>query len=256
MLQALLHSKLKDSFENTSFSPSEDTLTSSVFGILQYLPDDTLWNIVRNSCGEEKENLPETIGEIEYIDFWPQYPAVEGLTTNRRYVEPDVLLVTKKYYVIIEAKKYDGGGQRLTQWKNEIISINSEDNTKEILFVAMGGNSTLMHEEISVELKNAEVRNYIINRGSWFNLLNEIQKKEINNETSRLVNDVTRAMNRHGFVQIEWMDSLKHNKTISTESIKTISSWKSHRIIFLEDFNKSKLKINTNSINTIWNPIN
>ena len=255
MLQALLHSKLKDSFENPSFRPSEDTLTSSVFGILQYLPDDTLWNIVRNSCGEGMENLPETIGEIEYIDFWPQYRGVEG-TTNSSYVEPDVLLVTESFYVIIEAKKYDGGGQYLAQWKNEIRAINNEDDTKEILFVAMGGNSTLMHEEISVELKNAEVRNYIINRGSWFNLLNEIQKIERNNETSRLVNDVTRAMNRHGFVQINWLDSLMHNKAISTESIKTINRWKSHRIIFLEDFNKSKLKINTNSINTIWNPIN
>lgn len=52
MLQALLHSKLKASFENPSFTPSEDTLTSSVWGLLQYLPDDTLWQIVRKSCGE------------------------------------------------------------------------------------------------------------------------------------------------------------------------------------------------------------
>lgn len=251
MLQALLHSKLKASFDNPSFRPSEDTLTSSVFGILQYLPDDTLWQIVRNSCGEGKQFLPETIGEIEYIDFWPKYRDVEG-TTNRSYVEPDVLLVTKKYYVIIEAKKFDGGGQYLTQWKNEIRAINNEDDTKEILFVAMGGNSTLMHEEISVELKNAEVRTYIINRSSWFNLLNEIQKIESSKERNRLVTDVTQAMNRHGFIQIKWLNSLMHNKTISTESITTINRWKSHRIIFLEGFKK---KININSINTIWNPI-
>ena len=254
MLQALFHSKLKDSFENPSFTPSEDTLTSSVFGLLQYLPDEALWKVVRNSCGEGKENLPETIGKIEYIDFWPQYRGVEG-TTNSRFVEPDVLLATERYYVIIEAKKYDGGGQFLTQWKNEIRAVHNKDDTKEILFVAMGGNSTLQHEEISVELKNAEVRNYIINRGSWFNLLNEIQKIERNNETSRLVSDVTQAMNRHGFLQIKWLDSLKNNKTISPESIRTITKWKSHRILFLDDFNKSKRIINTNSINTIWNPI-
>ncbi len=254
MLQALLHSKLKASFENPSFSPSEDTLTSSVFGILQYLPDDTLWQIVRNSCGEGLENLPESIGKIEYVDFWPQYRNIEG-TTNSSYVEPDVLLVTERYYVIIEAKKYDGGGQYLTQWKNEIRALNNEDDTKEILFVAMGGNSTLTHEEISVELKNNVVRNYIINRGSWFYLLNEIQKIEGNNETNRLVDDVTRAMNRHGFMQVIWLNTLKHNKTISTESITTITKWKSYRRLFLEDFNKSNSNINTNSINTIWNPV-
>ena len=229
MLQALLHSKLKASFENPSFSPSEDTLTSSVFGILQYLPDDTLWQIVRNSCGQGNQFLPETIGEIERIDFWPQYSDVEG-TTNRSYVEPDVLLVTEKYYVIIEAKKYDGGGQYLTQWENEIRAVNNEDDTKEILFVAMGGNSTLEPDEISVELKKG-VKTYIINRGSWYNLLNEIQNMGGNNETNRLLDDVTRAMNRHGYMQIIWLKS------------------------FLEDFNKCNKKINTNSIKTIWNPI-
>ena len=119
----------------------------------------------------------------------------------------------------------------------------------------MGGNSTLTHEEISVELKNNVVRNYIINRGSWFNLLNEIQKIEGNNETNRLVDDVTRAMNRHGFMQVIWLNTLKHNKTISTESITTITKWKSYRRLFLEDFNKSNSNINTNSINTIWNPV-
>lgn len=229
MLQALLHSKLKASFENPSFSPSEDTLTSSVFGILQYLPDDTLWQIVRNSCGKGKQFLPETIGKIEHIDFWPQYGDVKG-TSNSSYVEPDVLLVTEKYYVIIEAKKYDGGGQYPIQWKNEIRAVNNEDDTKEILFVAMGGNSTLKPKEISVKLKKG-VKTYIINRGSWFNLLNEIQNMGGNNETNRLLADVTKAMNRHGFMQVRWLKP------------------------FLEDFNKRNKKINTNSINTIWNPI-
>lgn len=142
MLQALFHSKLKDSFKATGFTPSEDSLTSSVFGTLQYLPDDTLWRIIRNSCGEGKENLPETIGEIEYIDFWPKYRDVEG-TANSNFVEPDVLLATERYYVIIEAKKYDGGGQYQTQWKNEIRAVYNEDDTKEIMFVAIGGNPTL-----------------------------------------------------------------------------------------------------------------
>lgn len=254
MLQALLHSKLKASFENPSFTPSEDTLTSSVWGLLQYLPDDTLWQIVRKSCGEGTSNLPQSIGEIEHIDFWPKYRNVEG-TTNSRFVEPDVLLVTERYYVIIEAKKYDGGGQYLTQWRNEIRAIHNEDDTKEILFVAMGGNFTLTHEEISVELKNNEVRNYTINRGSWFNLLNEIQKIGRTNETNRLVDDVTRAMNRHGFMQVIWLNTLKHDKTISTESSSTINNWKSYRRLFLEDFHKSNRNINRNSINTIWNPV-
>ena len=49
MLQALLHKKLKDSFENPHFKPSEDSLTSSVMGLMQYLPDDIFWDLLRSS---------------------------------------------------------------------------------------------------------------------------------------------------------------------------------------------------------------
>ena len=137
MLHALLHSKLKNSFENTTFNPSEDTLTSSAFGILQYLPDDILWKVIRKSCGEGY--LPESIGKIEYIDFWSKYRDIDG-TTNSYYVEPDVLLVTEKYYVVIEAKKYDGGGQYQTQWKNEIINQLSKNGEYYIIFDKFGRN--------------------------------------------------------------------------------------------------------------------
>ena len=34
MLQALLNNKLKDSFKDPYFRPSEDTLTSSVIGLM------------------------------------------------------------------------------------------------------------------------------------------------------------------------------------------------------------------------------
>jgi len=38
MLQALLKHKLKEAFRDSNFEPSEDSKTSSVFGLLQYLP--------------------------------------------------------------------------------------------------------------------------------------------------------------------------------------------------------------------------
>lgn len=62
MLQALLHKKLKNSFENPHFRPSEDTLTSSVLGLMQYLPDAVFWELLRSSCGMSS-NLPE------FVDF-------------------------------------------------------------------------------------------------------------------------------------------------------------------------------------------
>ena len=76
MLQALLHKKLKDSFENPHFKPSEDSLTSSVMGLMQYLPDDIFWDLLRSSCGRSS-NLPESVGAIMSVNFWDRWDATD-----------------------------------------------------------------------------------------------------------------------------------------------------------------------------------
>ena len=109
MLQALLHKKLKDSFENPHFRPSEDSLTSSVVGLMQYLPDDIFWDLLRSSCGRSS-NLPESVGAIISVNFWDRWDATD--TWNTTLVEPDVWIDTKDYYIIVEAKKYDASGMQ------------------------------------------------------------------------------------------------------------------------------------------------
>lgn len=76
MLQVLLHKKLKDSFENPHFKPSEDSLTSSVMGLIQYLPDDIFWDLLRSSCGRSS-NLPESVGAIMSVNFWDRWDATD-----------------------------------------------------------------------------------------------------------------------------------------------------------------------------------
>ena len=76
MLQVLLHKKLKDSFENPHFKPSEDSLTSSVMGLMQYLPDDIFWDLLRSSCGRSS-NLPESVRAIMSVNFWDRWDATD-----------------------------------------------------------------------------------------------------------------------------------------------------------------------------------
>ena len=78
MLQVLLHKKLKDSFENPHFKPSEDSLTSSVMGLMQYLPDDIFWDLLRSSCGRSS-NLPESVGAIMSVNFWDRWDSTDTL---------------------------------------------------------------------------------------------------------------------------------------------------------------------------------
>ena len=128
MLQALLHKKLKDSFENPHFRPSEDSLTSSVVGLMQYLPDDIFWDLLRSSCGRSS-NLPESVGAIISVNFWDRWDATD--TWNTTLVEPDVWIDTKDYYIIVEAKKYDASGmQHDDQWENEIKALLNENHAK------------------------------------------------------------------------------------------------------------------------------
>ena len=136
MIQALLHNKLKDSFTNPHFTPSEDSLTSSVIGLMQYLPSKLFWQFLRSSCGG-KEKLPSDIGQIISFSFWERL--LPDGKYNSSHVEPDVLVETEEFYIIIEAKKYDSANQQdETQWEKEIVALQKtyDDSEKNIIFIA------------------------------------------------------------------------------------------------------------------------
>lgn len=217
MLQALLKHKLKDSFADPSFKPSEDTLTSSVVGLLQFLPDELFWFFLKKSCGQNSE-LPERIGNIKGVYFWDRWNA-EG-TRNSIYVEPDVWIDAENCCVIIEAKKQDGYGQYMNQWENEIRAFVNESGTKDkqIIFIALGGNESMKDYVCKVGRKD-----YVIHTASWFNLLHEVSlylksvEPEKLRQEKRILSNVVDAFLKHGYVDVEWLGTLKC-KSLSTSS--------------------------------------
>lgn len=216
MLQALIHKKLKASFSDTNFSPSEDTLTSSVLGLLQYLPSNIFLSILKEACGMSS-SFPIKAEDIIEVRFWEHWEASN--TTNARLVEPDVFIATESYHIIVEAKKTDEGGQYLEQWNKELIAHQNTfpDDDHRLVLYALGGNDSLT--EKTIILNNTIIPIY---RASWFNLLhaitNELSQKH-SYHINRLLSDIINAFRIHGFFDIEWIDTLDScslsSKTIS-----------------------------------------
>ncbi len=255
MIHALLHNKLKDSFSDPHFKPSEDSLTSSIIGLLSYLPDNIFWKLLKNSCGIQS-SLPEDIGEILSINFWDKLMA-DGVH-NSTYVEPDVWIECRDCDIIIEAKKYDSWGQEMDQWKKEILSYSKtfEDN-KHLIFIALGGNVSLQDYILDIDGNT-----YTIYTSSWYNLLNEVDKyltyllsDSISREERgyiRLLNDLITIFAKHGYLKTEWLDSMEHIK-INRNSTSSISEfWEFDNKILLQDFYKPYKHITTNNISDIW----
>ena len=191
MLQALIHHKLKGAFTDTHFHHTEDTTTSSIIGLLQYLPDELVWKLLKSSCGFSS-GMPQNIGQILSVNF-------------------------EKAFIIIEAKKYDGGGQYEEQWRKEVKSYNLHFGKlqKRLFFIALGGNQILQNKTITVDGVN-----HTIHAASWYNLLNAVikqLKEESNNSAKRILSDIILAFEQHQMFQIDWLKSI-YNVNINLEN--------------------------------------
>lgn len=197
MIQAFFKGK-----SEIAFTPNEDFKTSSSIGLLQYLPDDMFWNIMRNSC---VGFTTTDFGKIESFNFWAHTDATN--TSNSQLVEPDVWIETEKYDVIIEAKVGDDGGQYIRQWRNEIQSIKNEQNNNEyvkpIILIALGGNENMLTET---------ALGCPVYKTSWYNLLNAIvnerEAQSDNGYVCRILDDVVELFARQGIMKVEWFNTL------------------------------------------------
>jgi len=232
MLQALFKQKLKEAFRDSTFEPSEDSKTSSVFGLLQYLPAQTMWDLLRQSCSDYS-SLGEISGELQDIQFWTRWSAKGDDISNLRDVEPDVFCEFENFDLIVEAKKDDQTGQYEQQWINEISAYMNEyaDNKKALIFIAFGGNKTFESKKIYIK-----GREYFVHLASWQNLLNAIdnhKKKCSILEQKRILSDIIRAFEKHNFFCLEWLENLgefyKNNiSNINIDSKIILKLWQSH----------------------------
>lgn len=217
MLQAILHKKA--SLNTKTDNQPEDALTSSIVGLLQYLPDEVFWQILYKAS---EGMLPEfsKVGVIKSISFWKRMSA-EG-TDNKRSVEPDVWIKLEKMHLIIEAKRNDGGGQYKEQWDREIKALlkhleEEEDqpiDEQKIYLLALGGN-TQTSELLQLKVEGKEYpkgKKYPIVRMHWQTLLEEVKKCTYESSPhsgveKRICKDIIKAFEHFEFFALKWLDS-------------------------------------------------
>lgn len=198
---------------NNKLASTEDAITSTIIGLLKYLPSDLFWNILIRACNS-KADLPSVSGELQQIQFWPKWDATE--TSNSKYVEPDVFLRFDNFDLIIEVKPSDEGGQYKQQWENQIKAYTNEYEKKEtkLVYLTLGGNVVKVNQQITVNSKE-----YTITKCSWMSLLIEttetlqefkkIQASFSNKaSTIRILEDIIRGFNHYGFFNIKWFEGM------------------------------------------------
>ncbi|MDE6560948.1 MAG: hypothetical protein K2K75_06190 [Muribaculaceae bacterium] len=149
---------------------NEDFKTYATLGVLQYLPSQVFWNILRASV-IDNHKLPKSSGEIELIDFWPKWYKLQNIevVNNKKYIEPDVFIRFEKFDCIVEVKKTDTLGQHVTQWESQTQAYKNEyPEGKRLVYIALGGNPNL--EALSLD-KFSHVY-----KSTWLRLLREVDK--------------------------------------------------------------------------------
>ncbi len=182
----------------------EDPRTSTVFDALLHLPDQLLWEILRDACYVNNV-LPRHPGKLEYYGFWPKWKAQE--TGNARYVEPDVFLRFTGAHLIIEAKRSDEGGQEHEEWKREWIAYENTFGVTDIpvFLIAIGGNGN----NTSKETMGIRGKERTIVKCSWVNLHERLleKHKELDGSEWRVVDSLLLACVLFGFKSFKWLDA-------------------------------------------------
>lgn len=227
VLQTVFKNKIGHAFSKGKFKLMEDTLTSSVIGLMQYLPDDLFWRILQAACGRASNDLPEKIGQVTEFHFWHIFNNIG------RKVEPDVWIETNEYDIIIEAKKSDNSSDNAQwekQWEDQILSLCNSyegEKPKPLIYIAIGGNDSLRDTTLKVEDQE-----YVIHTASWYNLLNCVLN-ELNSTASesislpirRILQDIVHALGEHHIIKTLWFTSLLKTSVTAETNISLNEIW-------------------------------
>jgi hypothetical protein len=226
MIYAIKNNKVPRSI----YKGNEDSLTSSIFERLMYLPQELTRHILETALFDAVPGLD--FYKLQSITYWPYWKSEN--TTNSRNVEPDIFIRTETHDIIIEAKRYDSKQQSSTQWRNEIQGYNNEykDDEKPLIFIALGG---LHSEETELLTVAGEVHN--IYKCRWVGILNavtdvkykmELSKHLTNNNTAvcNILDDMILCFALFGFSTAHWLERFVQPPQIKQQSLNYFyKSW-------------------------------
>jgi hypothetical protein len=195
-----------------NFRVCEDSLTSTVFELLKYLPIEVFWSILKKSLYHQK--LPLNSGEILEFTYWAKWSANE--TDNSRYIEPDLFLRFEEFDLIIEAKRYNENQQNEGQISKEIQAYLNEfgEENKDLYFIQLGG----LFDLNEVQDRFINERKVVLCKSDWTKLLDQIvyEKEKLNqidythtNSYKRILEDLIKGFEMHSFYKKIWLNSIE-----------------------------------------------
>lgn len=241
MISLHLHNKNKN-----LFTLCEDSLTSSVFDLLKYLPDYLFYEILKNSLFHRK--IVEVNFIIETISYWNKWDALN--TTNTTYVEPDVFVRTDKFDLIIEAKRYDYHQQSEKQLRNEVIAYLNEygSENKKIYFLQVGGiygtddipDFQIYHngnKKIVILITNwSRILDAVLHSREKLFQLNSVS----NNYLIRILDDLVDVFAYHQFFSLVWLKNIKERRVFS-ETFPKLHFTRKPNVLWLQYLKESNI---------------
>ena len=212
---------------------NEDFKTYSSIGMLQFLPTQLFWNILKASV-IDNQNLPNITGAMEQIEFWPKWFKIQNIkiVSNSKYIEPDVFIRFENFDCIVEVKKTDTFGQHPDQCESQTLAYRNEyPEGKELIYIALGGNPEL-NESLHEKYKH-------VYKSTWHRLLcginkalqervSMIYKNEIINQEIRILQSSLEAFaSCYNEYVVELLDTMSINYQIKLPSQKKLEElWK------------------------------
>lgn len=200
----------------------EDSLASTVFDGLKYLPIEMFWRILKGALYQDK--LPYASGEMESISFWEHWDPTS--TRNKKHIEPDVFIHFHSFDIIIEAKRYNEKQQKKEQLEDQVIAYTNEfgNDKKTLYFIQLGG---LHNKENEIDFSKNE-KHAIICKTDWTNILEQIvlvnnQIKGVtlttNTAYSRILEDIIKGLELHQYYKKLWLKDFKISQAIQNYSL-------------------------------------
>ena len=206
---------------------NEDFKTHETLGLLQYLPANLFWNILRESI-VYNDNVPCNAGEILEVDFWVKWYKVKNTNAERRYVEPDVFIRFENFDCIIEVKKTEVVGQHKDQWYEQILAYRNEYPGKnKLIYIALGGNRDFN--------KNPTDEYTEVYKASWRRLLHVLHRAL---DERRLLTYSTFSINQ----EIRILQSV----------VETFHRYNEYKCEFLDSINFDEIEMSNDELNKIW----
>lgn len=225
MIHAIRNNKAGRNFRDATdwhslFGGSEDSLTSSVFGHLFYLPPVLLWPLLLSATPSLSGLGADQCPAIESFEFWPRWIA-DG-TRNVSYVEPDIFLRTSSFDLLIEAKRFDYDQQDREQWQDQLRAYHNVygQDRKRVALLAVGGISRGAEQPVPIAIEVGEngVHEYNVYACRWLNLLASTQEKLVamqalgaatgQQHVTYVLNDIVDSFGLHGYATRALFDTL------------------------------------------------